>query len=77
MVAEGGAFDEGADGLLFFGVEVLDAFDVVGDGLGCLSFVGLKEERICAGVERECEAAEDVEGGLAGAGFIAAELGDV
>ncbi len=74
LVAEEGAFDEGADGGLFVGVELADGFEVVGDlvGHGALAFV--EDEHICAGVEGEREAADDVEGGLAGAGFIAAEL---
>lgn len=76
-MAEEGAFDEGADGVLFVGVEVVDGVEVVGDAVGEGAFVVVEDERICADVEGGGEAAEDVEGGLAGAGFVAAELGDV
>lgn len=50
-MAEEGAFDEGADGLLLVGVELAYGFEVVGDvvGDGALSVVGHKH--ICAGVE--------------------------
>ena len=76
-MAEEGVFDEGADGGLFVGVELADGFEVVGDVVGDGSLVVVEDEQICADVEGEGEAAEDVEGGLAGAGFVAAELGDV
>ena len=42
-----------------------------------MSFVGFEEELVCAGAERECEVAEGVDVGLVGAGFIAADVGDV
>ncbi len=47
------------------------------EACGWLSFFGVEEEHICADGEVGGEASEDVEGGLAGAGFVAAELGDV
>ncbi len=47
------------------------------EALGWLAFFGVEEEHICAYGELGGEAAEDVEGWLAGAGFIASELGDV
>lgn len=77
MVAKEGAFDEGADGGVFVGVELVDGFEVVADVVGDGSFVFFEEEHIRADGEGEGHLAEDVEGGLAGAGFIAAELGDV
>ena len=36
---------------------------------GGLAFVGVEDERVCAGVERECDVFEDVEGWGAGAGL--------
>lgn len=42
-----------------------------------VAFVGVEDEHICADGEFGGEAAQDVEGGLAGAGFVASELGDV
>ena len=42
-----------------------------------VAFVGVEEERVCGGVERECELAEGIEGGLVGAGFVAADVADV
>ena len=57
------AFDEGDDGGLFVGVEVVDGFEVVCEvGVGGAAFVVVEEERVCAGVEGECEVAEYVEG---------------
>ena len=41
------------------------------------AFVRFEEELVCAGGERECEVAEGVDGGLVGAGFVAADVGDV
>lgn len=77
MVSEEGAFEEGADGCLFVGVELVDGFEVVGEVVGDGAFVGVEEEHICADGQLGGEVPEDVEGGLAGAGFVAAELGDV
>ena len=77
MVAEEGAFDEGADGVAFVGVELVDGFEVVAEVVGDGAFFWVEEEHICADGQFGGEAAQDVEGGLAGAGFIAAELADV
>lgn len=41
------------------------------------AFVGVEDEPISADGQRDCEPAEDVEGGLGAGVFIAAELGDV
>jgi hypothetical protein len=77
LVAEEGAFDEGADGVAFVGVELVDGFEVVAEVVGDGAFFWVEEEHICADGEFGGEASEDVEGGLAGAGFVAAELADV
>ena len=77
LVAQEGAFDEGADGVAFVGVELVDGFEVVAEVVGDGAFFWVEEEHICADGEFGGEASEDVEGGLAGAGFIAAELADV
>jgi hypothetical protein len=75
VVAEECAFDDVADGGLFVGVELGDGCEVVAEVWGESVVV------VCEGVdacgEGGGEASEDVEGGLAGAGFVAAELGDV
>lgn len=76
-MAEEGAFDEGADAGLLFGVELFEGLEVVGDAVGDGALCFVEDEQICADVEGDGEAAEDVEGGLAGAGFVAAELADV
>ncbi len=78
FVAEQEAFEGGLEVGSAFGVEA---------GAGCLegvfevvvgfAFVGFEEELVCAGVERECEVSEGVDGGLVGAGFVAADVGDV
>ena len=64
----------GADAGLFVGVELVDGFEVVGEVVGDGSLCCVEDEQICAGVEGDGESADDVEGGLAGASFIAAEL---
>lgn len=78
MVAQERAFDEGGDVFLFFGGELVDGFELEPQGwvLGA-AFVVVEEERVSADVEGERQGAEDVEGGLTGAGFVAADLGDV
>jgi hypothetical protein len=63
LVAEEGAFDEGADGGLFVGVELADGFEVVGDAFGGVAFVFVEDEHICADGEGDGEAAEDIEVG--------------
>lgn len=52
-------------------------FEGVGEVVVGLAFVGFEEELVCAGSEREREVAEGVDGGLVGAGFVAADVGDV
>ena len=76
-MAEEGAFDECADGVAFVGVELVDGFEVVAQVVGDGAFFWVEEKHICADGQFGGEASEDVEGGLAGAGFIAAELADV
>lgn len=71
------AFDEGADGVLFVFVELVDGFEVEGEvGIGASVVVG-EDERIGADGEGDCESSDDVEGGLGVAGFVASYLGDV
>ena len=64
MVSEEGAFDEGADGGLFVGVELGDGFEVVAEFGGDVgvAFVGVEDEHICADGEFGGEAAQDVGG---------------
>ena len=76
-MSQEGAFDEGADGVAFVGVELVDGFDVVAEVVGDGAFFWVEEEHICADGEFGGKVSEDVEGGLAGAGFIAADVGDV
>lgn len=77
-MAQERAFDEGGDVCLFVGVEAVEGFELESEAGGCwASVVGVEQERVGAGVEGEGEGAENVEGGLAGAGFVAADLGDV
>ena len=73
-MAEECAFDELADGGLFVGWELVEGVEVGSEACGWLSVFGVEEEHICADGEVGGEAPEDVEGGLAGARFIAAEL---
>ena len=64
--------------VLFVGVEAVEGFEFESEAGGCwAAVVVIEEERVGAGVEGEGECAQDVEGGLAGVGFIAAELADV
>lgn len=66
LVADEDAVDDGADGVLFVGVEVGDGLDAELPVVGGV-FVGIEDELIGVGVEREGESADDVEGGLRGA----------
>lgn len=75
-MADEDAVDDGADGVLFVGVEVGDGLEAELPVVGGV-FVGVEDELIGVGVEREGESADDVEGGLRGALFVAADLGDV
>lgn len=75
-MAEEGAFDEPADGVELVGVELVEGFEVEARvGVGGAALVVVEDERVCAGVESKGELAEDVEGGLFGAGFVAADVG--
>nr|WP_019145984.1 hypothetical protein [Aeromicrobium massiliense] len=60
------------------GGELVDGFELEPQGgvLGA-AFVVVVEERVSADAERERKCAEDVKGGLAGAGLVATDLGDV
>ena len=74
-MSDEGGFDEGADGVLFVFVELVDGFEVSAEVLGEMIVVvgeGVDAHRQAGG-----DAVENVEGGLAGSGFVAAELGDV
>jgi hypothetical protein len=57
---------------LFFCWELVEGVEVGFESWGWCAFFGVEEEHICADGEVCGESAEDVEGGLAGAGFIAA-----
>lgn len=74
-MSDEGGFDEGLDGVLFVGVELVVGFGVASEVLGEIIVV------VGEGVDACCEcgggAVDDVEGGLAGSGFVASELGDV
>ena len=59
---------------MFVGGELVEGVEVWSEAGWWLAFFGVEEEHICADGEVGGEAAEDVEGGLAGACFIAAEL---
>ena len=76
--AQEGAFDEGADAVAFVWVELVERGEVVSKGLvSGAAFVFVEDEVVGGDCEGDGEGAEDVEGGLAGAGFVAADLGDV
>lgn len=76
LVADEDAVDDGADGVLFVGVEVGDGLEAELPVVGGV-FVGVEDEPISVGVEREGESADDVEGGLGCALFVSADLADV
>ena len=59
----GDGFEEFSGELLVVGVEVVDGFEDEVEVVGGLAFVFVEDERVCDGVERECDVAEDVEGG--------------
>ena len=71
------AVDDGADGFLFVGVEVGDGFEAELPVVGGGAVFGVEDELVGAGLECEGESSDDVEGGLCGALFVAADLGDV
>jgi hypothetical protein len=73
-VAEEDGFDEFSGELFVVVVELAGGFENEAEVVGWAAFVGVEEEQICADGECGCEPAEDVEGGLAGAGFVAAQL---
>lgn len=60
--AVGDGFEEFSGELLVVGVEVFDGFEDEAEVVCGGSFVGVEDERVCAGVERECDVAEYVEG---------------
>jgi hypothetical protein len=74
LVADEDAVDDGADGGFFVGVEVGDGLEAELLAVGGV-FVGLEDELIGVGVEREGESSDDVEGGLCCALFVAADHG--
>ena len=61
-MSEEGAFDEGADGGLFFGVELGEGFEVVAEFGGDVgvAFFGVEDEHICADGEFGGEASAEV-----------------
>ena len=68
----GDGFEEFFGELLVVGAEVVDGFEDEFEVVGGAAFVGVEDERVCAGVERECDVFEDIEGWGAGACFVAA-----
>ena len=70
------AFDDGADDGLFVGVEAAGGFEIEAEVFARVAFVGAEGEFVGADAEGYGDAAQHVEGGLAGAGLIA-DLGDV
>jgi hypothetical protein len=63
--------------LFAFVVEAVGGFEGEAEvGVGA-AFVGVEDQQVGGDVEGGGEAAEGVEGGLAGAGFVAVDLGDV
>lgn len=78
VVAQECAFDEGADAGAFFGVELVERGEVQAQRLVLgAAFVGVEDEVVGGDGQSNGEGAQDVEGGLVGAGFVAAQLGDV
>lgn len=77
-MAQEGALDEGADAVAFVGVELVEGGQVQAEGfvLGSV-LVGVDDEVVGGDGEGDGEGAEDVERGLVGASFVAAQLGDV
>lgn len=70
-------FDDVADGGSFVGVELAGGFEGEAEvGVGA-AFVVVEDQQVGGDVEGGGEAADDVEGGLGFAGFVAADLGDV
>lgn len=53
--AAGDGFEEFSGELLVVGVEVFDGFEDEAEVVCGGSFVGFEDERVCAGVERECD----------------------
>jgi hypothetical protein len=63
--------------LFAFGVEVGGGFELEAEFFVGLAFVVVEDEGVGGDGEGEGEVAEHVEGGRGGAGFVAADLGDV
>lgn len=75
--AEEESFEGGFEVVAAVGVEAGGCFEGEFEVVVGSAFVGFEQERVCAGLERDGEVAEDVEGGLVGAGFVAADVRDV
>lgn len=75
LVADG--FDDGEDGGSFFGGHAGDGFEGVAQLALWGPSVVAEDEAVEGNAEDDGEAGEDVEGGLAGSGLVAAFLGDV
>ena len=78
MVAEEGAFDEGADAVALVGVELVERGQVQAQAfvLGA-AFARVEDEFVGRDSEGDGERTEDVEGGLVGPGLVAPQRGDV
>lgn len=77
MVAEEEPFEDRLDVGAFVGFEPGDGFEREGKLVVGAAFACVEYEAVGADVEGEGEVAEHVEGGRGGAGFVAADLGDV
>lgn len=71
-------FDEVDDGGTFVVVELVEGFEVEAQvGAVGTALIFVEDQSVGADRERYGESSQDVEGGLAGAGFVASDLGDV
>lgn len=76
-MAQKDGFDEGADGVFLIVVEAVEGFEVERAVVIGAAIALAEQERVCAGVKREGEVVQDVDGGFAVAAFEATDLGDV
>ena len=77
-MAKKGTLDQGSDGRLLVGVELVDRLKPQSQAWVLRApFFGLEKKRVCAGGQRECEVSQYIEGGLTRACFVAPDVGDV
>lgn len=77
VVFEQDGFDDVFDGGLFVLVELAGGVEGEAEVVVGSAFVGVEDELVGGDVQGGGESADGVEGGLAGAGFVASDLGDV